>query len=121
MMLADEVAIVTGSGRGIGRAIARRFAAEGASVVLTARTESQLTSVAQEIGDAGGDAAWVVADVSVENDVEQIVKVAREEFGGASILVNNAGIYGPVKPIEEISPAEWDSVLSVHLRGAFLM
>lgn len=121
MMLADEVAIVTGAGRGIGRAIARRFAGEGASVVLAARTESQIKGVAQEIGDAGGDAAWIVADVSIENDVEQILKVAREEFGGASILVNNAGIYGPVKPIEEISVTEWESVLSVQLRGAFLM
>lgn len=121
MMLADEVAIVTGGGRGIGRAIARRFAAEGASVVITSRTAAQLESVAKEIADAGGDAAWVVADVSREEDAETILKVAREEFGGASILVNNAGIYGPVKPIEEISIEEWDSVIATHLRGAFLL
>lgn len=121
MMLADEVAIVTGGGRGIGRAIARRFAAEGASVVIASRTASQLESVAKEIADAEGDAAWVVADVSTEEGAELILKVAREEFGGASILVNNAGIYGPVKPIEEISLTEWDSVIATHLRGAFLM
>src|SRR5580704_14971431 len=121
MMLADDVAIVTGGGRGIGRAIARRFAAEGASVVITSRTATQLESVAKEIADAGGDAAWVVGDVSREEDAENILKVAREEFGGANILVNNAGIYGPVMPIEEISPAEWDSVIATHLRGAFLM
>jgi NAD(P)-dependent dehydrogenase (short-subunit alcohol dehydrogenase family) len=121
MMLADDVAIVTGGGRGIGRAIARRFAAEGASVVITSRTAAQLESVAKEIADAGGDAAWVVADVSREEDAENILRVAREEFGGANILVNNAGIYGPVMPIEEISPAEWDSVIATHLRGAFLM
>jgi NAD(P)-dependent dehydrogenase (short-subunit alcohol dehydrogenase family) len=121
MMLADEVAIVTGGGRGIGRAIAKRFAAEGASVVITARTALQLESVAKEIADAGGDAAWVVADVSREEDVEMILNVAREEFGGVSILVNNAGIYGPVKPIEEISVTEWDEVIATHLRGAFLL
>jgi NAD(P)-dependent dehydrogenase (short-subunit alcohol dehydrogenase family) len=121
MILADEVAVVTGGGRGIGRAIARRFAAEGASVVITSRTAAQLESVAKEIADAGGDAAWVVGDVSREEDAETILKVAREEFGGANILVNNAGIYGPVKPIEEISPTEWDSVIATHLRGAFLM
>jgi NAD(P)-dependent dehydrogenase (short-subunit alcohol dehydrogenase family) len=121
MMLADEVAIVTGGGRGIGRAIARRFAAEGASVVIAARTESQLASVAKEIEDAGGQVAWVAADVTSEKDAERIVRTAREKFGHVNILVNNAGIYGPVKPIEEISAAEWDSVIAVHLRGAFLM
>ena len=121
MMLADEVAIVTGGGRGIGRAIARRFAAEGAAVVIAARTESQLASVAKEIEDAGGQVAWVAADVTSEKDAERIVRTTREKFGHVNILVNNAGIYGPVIPIEEISAAEWDSVIAVHLRGAFLM
>jgi len=121
MMLADEVAIITGGGRGIGRAIARRFAAEGASVVIAARTESQLASVAKEIEGAGGHVAFVAGDVSREQDAERIVRTARETFGHVNILVNNAGIYGPVKPIEEISVAEWDSVIASHLRGAFLM
>jgi NAD(P)-dependent dehydrogenase (short-subunit alcohol dehydrogenase family) len=121
MMLADEVAIVTGGGRGIGRAIARRFAAEGAAVVIAARTESQLASVAKEIEDAGGRVAFEVADVSSEKDAERIVRTAREKFGHINILVNNAGIYGPVKPIEEISAKEWDRVITTHLRGAFLM
>ena len=121
MMLADDVAIVTGGGRGIGRAIARRFASEGASVVIAARTEAQLASVAKEIEDAGGNVAFVAADVSSEKDAERIVRLAREQFGHVNILVNNAGIYGPVKPIEEISVAEWDSVIATHLRGAFLM
>src|SRR5579864_1836572 len=121
MMLADDVAIVTGGGRGIGRAIARRFALEGVSVVIAARTEVQLVSVAKEIEDAGGQVAIVVGDVSSENDAERIVRAAREKFGHVNILVNNAGIYGPVKPIEEISVTEWDSVIASHLRGAFLM
>jgi 3-hydroxybutyrate dehydrogenase len=121
MMLADDVAIVTGGGRGIGRAIARRFALEGAAVVIAARTEAQLASVAKEIEDAGGQVAFVAADVSSEKDAERIVRMAREKFGHVNILVNNAGIYGPVKPIEEISVTEWDSVIASHLRGAFLM
>jgi NAD(P)-dependent dehydrogenase (short-subunit alcohol dehydrogenase family) len=121
MILADDVAIVTGGGRGIGRAIARRFAAEGASVVITSRTEAQLARVAKEIEDAGGRVAFVAADVSSEKDAERTVRTAREKFGRVSILVNNAGIYGPVKPIEEISAAEWDEVIAVHLRGAFLL
>jgi NAD(P)-dependent dehydrogenase (short-subunit alcohol dehydrogenase family) len=90
-------------------------------VVIAARTESQLASVAKEIEDAGGQVAWVAADVTSEKDAERIVRTAREKFGHVNILVNNAGIYGPVKPIEEISAAEWDSVMAVHLRGAFLM
>jgi NAD(P)-dependent dehydrogenase (short-subunit alcohol dehydrogenase family) len=89
--------------------------------VIASRTEAQLASVAQEIEAAGGQVAIVAADVSIEKDAERIVRVAREKFGHVNILVNNAGIYGPVKPIEEISVAEWDSVIAIHLRGAFLM
>lgn len=121
MMLTDEVAIVTGGGRGIGRAIARRFAAEGAAVVIASRTEAQMEEVVKEIEYVGGRAAWVAADVSIEKDAERIVRTAREKYGHINILVNNAGIYGPVKPIEEISAKEWDSVIAVQLRGAFLM
>lgn len=121
MRFKEKVAIVTGGGRGIGRAIARRFAAEGAAVVLAARTAEQLKSTAKEIESSGGRAAWIAADVSQEKDAERIVRTAQEKFGGVDILVNNAGIYGPVKPIEEITTEEWDSVIAVQLRGAFLM
>jgi 3-hydroxybutyrate dehydrogenase len=121
MQLAEKVAIVTGAGRGIGRAIARRFAAEGAAVLLAARTAEELKTTAAEITEAGGRAAWFAADVSRESDCEGIFRAAREKFGGADILVNNAGIYGPVKPIEEIMPAEWDAVVTSNLRGAFLL
>ncbi|HLW98537.1 MAG TPA: SDR family NAD(P)-dependent oxidoreductase [Candidatus Acidoferrales bacterium] len=121
MSLNGKVAIVTGGGRGIGRAIARRFASEGAAVVITARTRAQLESTAKEIESAGGRAAWIAADVSREEDAARIVEAARKTFGGVDILVNNAGIYGPVKPIEEITASDWESVMAANLRGAFLM
>ncbi len=118
-MLERRVAIVTGAGRGIGRAIAKRFAAEGASVALAARTAAETGAVAEEIRGAGGKAATVTADVAQTEDCERIVKAARDAFGAVHILVNNAGIYGPVRPIEKISLQEWDEVMAVNLRGAF--
>jgi NAD(P)-dependent dehydrogenase (short-subunit alcohol dehydrogenase family) len=121
MLLAGKIAVVTGGGRGIGRAIALRFAAEGAAVLVAARTESEVRAVAQEIEKAGGRAAFVAADVSRENDCAHILSVAENKLGKLSILVNNAGDYGPVKPIEEIAVEEWDRVIATHLRGAFLL
>ena len=120
-MLSEQVTVVTGGGRGIGRAIARRFAAEGAAVMVAARTAMELENVAAEIHTAGGRVGWVSADVSHEADCARMVAAAREKFGAIHILVNNAGDYGPVKPIEEITPEEWDAVIAVHLRGAFLL
>ena len=121
MLLAGKVAIVTGGGRGIGRAIARRFAAEGAAVLIAARTESELRAVVAEIVQSGGKAAYVAADVSREIECGHIVATAREHFGPIDVLVNNAGHYGPVKPLEEIATEEWDRVIAVHLRAAFLL
>jgi len=121
MLLQGKVAVVTGGGRGIGRAIARRFVGEGAAVLIASRTEAELRKVAQEIEQARGKAAWIAADVSRESDCAKIVAAARERLGPIDVLVNNAGDYGPVKPVEEISPEEWDRVIAVHLRGAFLL
>jgi NAD(P)-dependent dehydrogenase (short-subunit alcohol dehydrogenase family) len=121
MLLAGQVALVTGAGRGIGRAIARRFAAEGAAVVLAARTAAEIDDAAAEITRARGQAATVAADVSREADCERVVRAARERFGAIHILVNNAGAFGPVKLVHEITPAEFDAVLAVNLRSAFLL
>jgi NAD(P)-dependent dehydrogenase (short-subunit alcohol dehydrogenase family) len=120
-LLDGQVAVITGGGRGIGRAIARRFAAEGAAVLVAARTESELREAVGEIMQSGGRAAWVAADVSRESDCARILATAQQRLGPVSILVNNAGDYGPVKPLEEILPEEWDRVIAVHLRGAFLL
>jgi NAD(P)-dependent dehydrogenase (short-subunit alcohol dehydrogenase family) len=121
MELNNQVALITGSGRGIGRAIALLFAKEGASVFLTARTRDQLASTAAEISRNGGQVAFAIADVAKEDDCRRIVAAAREKLGPVSILVNNAGHYGPVVPVEEYPLAEFDNVIAVHLRAAFLL
>jgi 3-hydroxybutyrate dehydrogenase len=121
MTLRGQSALITGSGRGIGRAIAHLFAKEGASVFLAARTREELAATAAEITERGGQAAFAVADVSKEEDCRRIVDGAREKFGPVSILVNNAGHYGPVVPVEEYPLAQFDNVIAVHLRAAFLL
>jgi NAD(P)-dependent dehydrogenase (short-subunit alcohol dehydrogenase family) len=121
MLLTGKVAVITGGGRGIGRAIALKFAREGAAVVVAARTESQIEAVAKEVRDAGGRAAAVPADMAEEKHCEHLIAAAEAEFSRIDILVNNAGEYGPVKPVEEITPTEWDRVIAVHLRGAYLL
>ena len=120
MLLEHRVALITGSGRGIGRAIARLFAREGASVFLTARSQAELASTAAEINQSG-TAGFVTADLTNEADCVHVVAAAREKFGRVDILVNNAGHYGPVVPVEEYPLAEFDNVISVHLRAAFLL
>jgi glucose 1-dehydrogenase len=121
MLLAGQVTIVTGGGRGIGRAIALRFAREGSAVLLAARTQKEIDAVAAELKSAGHKTAAIAADVSQESGCQAIAEAARKQFGRIDILVNNAGILGPVKPVEEISPKEWDEVIAVNLRGPFLL
>jgi 3-hydroxybutyrate dehydrogenase len=123
MLLKNQSALISGSGRGIGRATAKLFAAEGASVFLTARTEAELTRTAEEIsGVAGpGRVHFSSADLAREADCRSVFAEAREKLGKIDILVNNAGHYGPVLPVEEYPLAEFDKVLAVHLRAAFLL
>jgi 3-hydroxybutyrate dehydrogenase len=129
MLLNDRTALITGSGRGIGRAIAHLFANEGASVFLTARTEAELADTAKEInaakraaGRAGAQvAAFATADLTKVADCEGVFHTARERFGRVDILVNNAGHYGPVVPVEEYPLDEFDKVIAVHLRAAFVL
>lgn len=122
MVLRNKVALVTGSGRGIGRAIARLFVTEGARVFLTARTESQLASAAGEMNALRpGSAAFAAADLASEAECARVAGSACESLGAVDILVNNAGHYGPVVPVEEYALEEFDRVMAVHLRAAFVL
>jgi NADP-dependent 3-hydroxy acid dehydrogenase YdfG len=121
MELTGRVALITGSGRGIGRAIAQLFAKEGAAVFLTARTEKELSTATAEISGNGGCAAYAAADLTQEAECAHVVAACREKFGRIDILVNNAGHYGPVVPVEEYPLAEFDKVIAIHLRAAFLL
>ena len=121
MLLANKVALITGSGRGIGRAMALLFAKEGAAVFLTARTEKELAETAAAITKNGGRVAYAPADLAMESACQWIVKLAQDKLGGIDILVNNGGHYGPVVPVEEYPLAEFDKVIAVHLRAAFLL
>lgn len=121
MLLENKVALITGSGRGIGRAIALLFAKEGAAVFLTARTEKELAGVATEITAGGGKAAYGTADLTHARDCEKVILEAHQKFGRVDILVNNAGHYGPVVPVEEYPLEDFDKVIAVHLRAAFLL
>src|ERR1700676_498213 len=121
MLLANKVALITGSGRGIGRAMALLFAREGAAVFLTARTEKELAVTASEIERTGGKTKYDTADLGLPGGCEKIFAAARAAFGRVDILVNNAGHYGPVAPVEEYPLEEFDKVIAVHLRAAFLL
>jgi NAD(P)-dependent dehydrogenase (short-subunit alcohol dehydrogenase family) len=121
MLLENQAALVTGSGRGIGRAIAQLFAKEGASVYLTARTESELAATAREIAEAGGKVAYLAGDLTNESDCHALAAEAAATFGRVDILVNNGGHYGPVVPVEDYPIAEFDRVVAVNLRAPFLL
>jgi NAD(P)-dependent dehydrogenase (short-subunit alcohol dehydrogenase family) len=120
MPLTGKVAIVTGAGRGIGRAIAQLFAAEGAAVVVAARTVSEGEETARRIREAGGEARFIPTDVSQDAQVRHLVAETVHAHGRLDILVNNAGIGGPGKPLAETSEAEWDRVIDTNLKGCYL-
>jgi 3-hydroxybutyrate dehydrogenase len=120
MLLKNQVALVTGSGRGIGRAVARLFASEGAAVFLTARTRAELASTSTEINKFA-KAGFATGDLTSALDCARVVGAARKKFRRVDILVNNAGHYGPVVPVEEYPLQEFDNVIAVHLRAAFLL
>jgi NADP-dependent 3-hydroxy acid dehydrogenase YdfG len=117
--LADQVAIVTGAGRGIGRAIAEAFAAEGASVVLAARTASDLERIAKDVERAGVRALVVPTDVSDDAAVERLVARAIDAFGRVDILATAAGV-ASFGPVAEQVPRDWDAMLAVNLRAVMV-
>jgi len=122
MKLDGQVAIVVGSARGIGAAIARTFSKEGASIVLVdlERMKPQLDEVAQGINQKDGKAIAIVADVTDDAQVNKMVDETMRRWGKIDILVNSAGLRGPLVPVQEITEQEWDAVLAVNLKAAFL-
>jgi NAD(P)-dependent dehydrogenase (short-subunit alcohol dehydrogenase family) len=120
MRLSGKVAIITGGGSGIGRAIALRFADEGAAVVLAGPTESAERGVAYQVSERGGRAIALLTDVADEAAVEQMVAMALDRLGQIDVLVNNAGVIGPTTPVTQIDRKDWDRVMAVNVTGAFL-
>lgn len=114
MKLSGKIALITGGSRGIGKAIAKEFAANGASVVISGRDKTNLEKAASELGAFG-----VLADIRKESDVQNLINKTIEKFGRLDILVNNAGVFPKIKLLHEISDSEWRDVLDVNLNGAF--
>jgi len=118
--LKGKVTIVTGSSRGIGKAISLEFARQGADVVVNAHRDIKaMFETVEEIRSLGHESIPIVADVSNSKDVKKLVNETVKEFGKIDVLVNNAGIMRPA-PIEELSEDDWDNVMNVNLKGAFL-
>ena len=120
MKLAGVVAIVTGASRGLGRAVALRYAQEGARVAICSRTPKEIEAVAQAIRRGGGEAFAVKADVSQERDVDRLTAMTVKAFGRIQVLVNNAGVLVPRAPIHHVKVTDWDATMAANLRGPFL-
>ena len=120
MRLKDKVALITGGGSGIGLAITRAFNAEGAIVVIAARTASRLKEVADAINAGGGRAKAIPTDISDEEQVRQMVAHTLAEYGRIDILVNNGGIPGATANIVDMDLGKWNEALAVNLTGTML-
>ncbi len=119
--LADKVVLITGAGRGIGRATALAFAAQGAHVVLAARTKKEINQVRDAIKQQGAESASIVADVSKSKDVRHLVSVTLQKFGSVDVVVNNAGVLEPIGPIWDVKPKAWRDSLAINLEGYYLV
>ncbi len=120
--LEGQTAIVVGGARGIGAAIARRFASEGARIVIVdlPKMKAEADEVTRAIAAGGGTALFFPADCTDDAQVNRMVDQTVRSFGGVDILVYSAGLRGPLVPVQDISEAEWDAVLDVNLKAAFL-
>lgn len=119
MRLEDKIAIITGGGRGIGRATALEFASQGANVAVCARTQEQIENVAAEICALGQQGLAIECNVSDETQVKAMVKQTLDTFGRIDILVNNAGV-GGMRPVWGMAKSSFEAILAVNLIGTFL-
>jgi 3-oxoacyl-[acyl-carrier protein] reductase len=117
--LTGQTALVTGSGSGIGAAIARRLSSLGAETLVCGRTISSLEQTCRDITSAGGKCRPMVCDVADWNSVSALATEVQQAFGPLHILVNNAGIGGPAGPLHSLLPQDWDAIMNTNLRGVF--
>ena len=121
MRLQGQVAIITGAGRGIGRAIALAYASEGAKVALAARNEADLGESVAAVAEIGGEAIAVRTDVTSQMATQRLARRVVEEFGRIDVLVNNAGTSGPIGPLQDNNIDDWVDTINVNLTGTFLV
>jgi NAD(P)-dependent dehydrogenase (short-subunit alcohol dehydrogenase family) len=121
MKLKDKVALITGAGRGIGKAIAQAYAREGARLALCARTGAELDQAVNELRTLNAEAEGWVCDVSLAEPVQQFVAAAQKKFARIDVLVNNAGVMTRPTPLAELDVKKWDYTIAVNLRGPFLV
>ena len=119
--LEGQVAVVTGAGRGIGAAIARKLATIGAAVLVSGRTPAPLDQTVRTIVEAGHRAEAVTCDVTARQSVNALAEQVEKKFGRVDILVNNAGIGGFSTPLHQLPVEDWDRILNTNLRGVFYM
>ncbi|HKA31814.1 MAG TPA: SDR family oxidoreductase [Candidatus Binatia bacterium] len=121
MKLDDKIALITGGGRGIGKAVALAYAREGAKLAVCARTAEEIEKAAGEIRALGADCLARTCDVSQEEDVKRLVDEVARHFGRIDVLINNAGVMTRPTPVTEYDVGKWDYTMAVNLRGPFLM
>lgn len=119
-LLNNKVAIVTGAGRGIGKATAKRLAASGAAVVLAARTEAEIRAAAEEIKAAGGRALAIPTDVTCVHAVDNLITLTLRAYRQIDILVNNAAVLSPVGKAWEVDPEAWRNLIDINVVGPYL-
>ncbi len=121
MKLKDKVAVITGGGRGIGKAVALAYGREGARLAICARTGSEIEESAKEIEKLGTECLAVTCDVSLEEPVGKLVEQVQKRFGRIDVLINNAGVMTRPVPLAELEVRKWDYTMAVNLRGPFLV
>lgn len=115
--LENKICLITGGNSGIGECTAKLFAREGATVIITARRETELQRVADEITAAGGDCLWISGDVTIQADVDRVVEIILSRYGRIDVLVNNAGIPDKHTRTTWVTDSLWDSVYAVNITG----